>query len=174
MLAAPANRVERRHSFNGLAAFGNSADGGRRGFAREDRRRWAKPRGQGVRPGSGAGMVGTTPAQEGFGPLPQPIAARLIEEDHRQLLVQHIDRLLGRIEQFSQSGGRDAWRGHSSTPKWGKRGQAPFAGTARRVLLTKGACPPFPAMIPAPPSYDKRGAGTFFGQPPLCKAATST
>ncbi len=27
----------------------------------------------------------------------------------------------------------------------GKRGQAPFAGTALRVLRTKGACPPFPS-----------------------------
>ena len=33
------------------------------------------------------------------------------------------------------------------TPAWiegGKRGQAPFAGTARRVLRTNGACPLFP------------------------------
>ena len=28
-------------------------------------------------------------------------------------------------------------------PLWRKRGQAPFAGTARRVLRTKGACPLF-------------------------------
>jgi hypothetical protein len=34
------------------------------------------------------------------------------------------------------------------SPEPGKRGQAPFAGTALRVLCTKGACPLFPAGKP--------------------------
>ncbi|MBU4400706.1 MAG: hypothetical protein KKE86_15415, partial [Planctomycetes bacterium] len=40
--------------------------------------------------------------------------------------------------------------GELFAPKFlgGKRGQAPFAGTALRVLSTKGACPLFPALRP--------------------------
>jgi glycosyltransferase involved in cell wall biosynthesis len=42
-----------------------------------------------------------------------------------------IERLLGRMRQAEAAAA-------------GKRGQAPFAGTARRVLCTNGACPLFP------------------------------
>ena len=80
------------------------------------RRRRAKGGGDGIGAADrGAGMVGTGSAQKPLGRRPQPLLARPIEENDRQIFVQHIDRLFCRIEQPHQFGGmgRDGWA-------WGK------------------------------------------------------
>ena len=48
-------------------------------------------------------------------------------------------------------------------PHGGKRGQAPFAGTALRVLRTNGACPLFPSLVFRVQDYP--AAGKVGGQP---------
>ncbi len=70
-------------------------------------------------------------------------AKRLDQPEERQ----DFNAAANRLESLGQ--GIEDWRTQSipDSVYWiegGKGGQAPFAGTARRVLRTNGACPPFP------------------------------
>ena len=57
-------------------------------------------------------MVSTRLPQEPIGRRAKPLVARPIEEDDRQILVQHVDWLFRRIEQLHQFGGMGAVEGH--------------------------------------------------------------
>ena len=69
-------------------------------------------------------------------PLICPQAARgsLARAASRMAETARVHRMIGSPQRLSRS----------NNFRSGKRGQAPFAGTALRVLRTKGACPLFP------------------------------
>ncbi len=95
------------------AVVGHSSDRGGANLARQTRRRRAKRGGDGLgRADGGAGMVGAGAAQKPLSRRPQPLLARPVEKNDRQVFIQHVDWLFCRVEQPYQLGGVDACFGH--------------------------------------------------------------
>ena len=111
-LGLDADGNETRPAFDQPAVFGHPRDRGDDAGARENLGRRAQTGCHGVEPvGRGVGMVGTAPAHERFFD-PKPLQGGPIEEYDFQFVVEHIERLLGRVQQPCQFGGMHALLGH--------------------------------------------------------------
>ena len=82
------NRLARKHLRRGTECGGNSLD------ARRGR----------------TGVIPAPLAQEPLGRFAEPLQARPIEEHHRQVVVEDVDRLGRRVQQLGKFGGMDALR----------------------------------------------------------------
>lgn len=99
----------------GVRDFGDRGHGG---FARHRLRRGAQARNDGIQLlGGGSRVIDAPLPQKFLGVKAKPFQARPIEENDCKILIQHVDRLPGRAEQFCQFGGRATMGGHENHRK---------------------------------------------------------
>ena len=108
--------------------------------------------------------TGISRGQTYFGPIAQTFALEAMRSGQVVFSDLHRSRFAGYIHLDIVipivSGPATPCRRAAGQP-WGETGQAPFAGTARRVPRTNGACPLFPPGAPPADLADARLVGVI-------------